>query len=198
MASLKKIANRLMCEPRNMRAPEDSMKATLFLTLGTALLLSRASAVAEHAVPRDVRRAGAEPQWFQINDGDKAMRGAVHQARRTVNTFIAALQHPEPGQSNFEVKKPFVQNGEAEHLWLTDVRFSGNRFHGRVDNRPLKIKGLRFGDRVSVNPDEISDWAFIDHGRLIGGYTIKALYAQLTPDRRKELKDEVIFQLGKR
>jgi len=37
------------------------------------------------------------------------------------------------------------------------------------------------GDRVSVDPDEISDWAFVQSGRLIGGYTIRVLYSELSP-----------------
>ena len=58
--------------------------------------------------------------------------------------------------------------------------------------------GLRRGDRVSVNPDEISDWAYLQNGRLVGGYTIRALYAQLPRDRQKELQNEVTFPIARR
>ena len=66
------------------------MKTTFLPMLGAAALLlgSRELANAEHAVARDVQKEGAEPQWFQVNDSDKAMRNAVHQARRTVDVFI--------------------------------------------------------------------------------------------------------------
>ncbi len=140
----------------------------------------------------------AEPQVFNVDQHNLAMRRAVYQARRTVGVFIQALQKPGPGESDFEVKKPFVQDGVVEHLWLSDVTFSGNRFHGFVDNKPAKIKGLKMGDRVSVNANEISDWAFVDKGRLIGGYTIRVLYYELPPAGRVALQKEVRFSIGSR
>jgi len=113
-----------------------------------------------------------------------------------VGVFIQALQHPARGQRDFEVKKPFRQGDVVEHLWLSNVQFKGNRFHGYVDNRPRKIKGLKMGDRVSVNPNEISDWAFVENGRLVGGYTIRVLYTHLSPERRKALEQEARFRIG--
>ena len=44
------------------------------------------------------------------------MHQAVIQARKTVGEFIAALKHPAPGQQDFEVKKPFIQNGQVEEM----------------------------------------------------------------------------------
>ena len=69
------------------------------------------------------------------------MHRAVIQARKTVGKFILALNHPAPGQQDFEVKKPFIQGDQVEHIWLSDVRFVGNRFQGRLDNQPRKIRG---------------------------------------------------------
>jgi len=149
----------------------------------------------DHPVARESVRQGTNPEYFRIKDKDLAMRDAVHTARKTVGTFIAALQHPSPTQHDFEVKKPFVQGTEREHIWLSDVTFSGNRFHGRVDNHPIKIKGLKIGERVSVNPNEISDWAYVDNGNLVGGYTIRVLYKELSPERRKELENENRFHI---
>jgi uncharacterized protein YegJ (DUF2314 family) len=161
------------------------------------LLLSLASAKADHPIPREVRNPNGEPAVFDVDENHKEMREAVRRARRTVGRFITALQHRTSEQKDFEVKKPFVQKGRVEHMWLAEVTFSGNRFHGRVDNHPHFIKGLKYGDRVSVNPDEISDWAYLDDGRLVGGYTIKALYEGLSPDRKKEMDHELTFKIAK-
>ena len=173
------------------------MRAKLFIVSGTLLIASGAGALAQHAVAREARREGVEPEFFVIDDQDSQMRHAVHDARKTVGVFIKALQHPAADQRDFEVKKPFVKDGEVEHLWLSDVHFSGNRLHGRVDNRPQKIKGLKVGDLVSVNPDEITDWAFVENGKLHGGYTIRALYDSLSPQRKKELENELDFKITK-
>jgi len=150
---------------------------------------------ADHALAREDIRPGTEPEVFTIPQQNREMKRAVHEARRTVGVFIQALQHPASGQHDFQVKKPFHQGTEVEHLWLSDVWFKGNRFHGYVDNHPRKIKGLKMGDRVSVNPNEISDWAFVENGRLVGGYTIRVLYYHLSPERRKALEEEARFRI---
>jgi uncharacterized protein YegJ (DUF2314 family) len=123
------------------------------------------------------------------------MRKAVEQARKTVGEFIKALQHPTAGQTDFEVKKPFAEGNDVEHIWLSDIEFAGGRFKGKVDNAPMKIHGLKIGQVVSVNPDEISDWAYVDNGKLVGGYTIRAHYNELTPAQKKEFLREADFKL---
>ena len=148
-----------------------------------------------HAMGREDLEPGAEPKLFDISQHNNAMKRAVHQARRTVGVFIQAVRHPAAGQHDFQVKKPFRQGDVVEHLWLSDVSFRGNRFHGLVDNVPRKIKGLKMGDLVSVNPNEITDWAFVENGRLVGGYSIRVLYAELSPKGRKVLEDEARFRI---
>jgi uncharacterized protein YegJ (DUF2314 family) len=149
----------------------------------------------EHPVAREAIRHGNNPECFHIAVEDSAMSNAVRTARKTVPQFIVALKNPSPTKHDFEVKKPIVQGTEVEHIWLSDVTFSGNRFHGMVDNTPVKIKKLKVGDRVSVNPNEISDWAYVDKGELVGGYTIRVLYKELSPERKKELEKESRFHI---
>jgi len=177
-------------------AKVQTVKHLLISIVSIGLLAGTARpAKADHALAREDIQPGAEPQVFDIGQHHSAMKRAVHQARRTVGVFIQALQHPGAGQHDFEVKKPFRQGDTVEHLWLSQVSFKGNRFHGYVDNRPRKIKGVKMGDRVSVNPNEISDWAFVENGRLVGGYTIRVLYSTLSPEGRKQLEQEARFRI---
>jgi uncharacterized protein YegJ (DUF2314 family) len=150
---------------------------------------------AEHATAREVRRPGASPAVFQVADQDREMRTAVGHARSSVGQFIRALRAKRPGDTNFMVKKPFRQGDRTEHLWLTGLTFTGHRFHGRVDNRPRLIKGLKLGSYCSVEPGEITDWAYLHEGKLVGGYTMRALYARLSPKQQKEFQHETIFQI---
>jgi uncharacterized protein YegJ (DUF2314 family) len=152
----------------------------------------------DNPVARESIRHGRDPECFRIKDKDVAMHNAVRMARKSAPEFIAALQHPSPTQHDFEVKKRFEQGAEKEHIWLSEVTYSGNLFHGRVDNHPVKIKGLKLGARVSVKPDEISDWAYVDKGNLVGGYTIRVLYRELSPERKNELEKESRFHITDR
>lgn len=148
-----------------------------------------------HTLSHDMRRPGTEPVCFQVQDNDKEMNQAVRNSRRTVNTFIAAVQKPTSTQRDFQVKKPFFQSGRCEHLWLSDVTYSGGLFHGKVDNRPRHLRGLKMGDAVSADPHEITDWAFVDKGRLVGGQTIRVLFSELSPESKKDFEKTTNFKI---
>ena len=136
-----------------------------------------------------------EPKPYEVPNEHAAMQKAVAKARKTVGEFVNALQHPTPGETDFEVKKPFVQKGDVEHIWLSEVTFVGGHFQGKVDNEPAKILGLKPGQVVSVNPDEISDWVYIKNGKLVGGYTIRAHYNELTPEQKQEFDRSADFRM---
>ncbi|MDB6140723.1 MAG: hypothetical protein JWO94_3795 [Verrucomicrobiaceae bacterium] len=168
------------------------------LILIPLLAVGCASPHSTHPIAREMRRVGVEPESFTIKDEDAQMGNAVTRARRTVGTFIAAVRNPTSGQRDFEVKKPFKQGEVTEHIWLSDVTYSGGRFHGKVDNKPRDIDGLKYGTRVSVNPNEITDWAFVNNGELVGGYTIRLLHNELSPERRVELEKQLNCHIAQR
>ena len=149
-----------------------------------------------HAIGRVATRSDGEPVMYNVDENDTQMERATVRARKHVDRFIAALQHPAANQRDFQVKKLFVKDGKAEHIWLADVKFTGNRFVGVVDNRPEFIKDLKVGGRASVNPDEISDWSYVEDGHLVGGYTIRVLYSELTPAEREDFEKRADFHIG--
>jgi len=108
--------------------------------IGAAVLdASNAKAQTANAVAQELQKGNAEPEYFEVPKGHyAAMHLAVKEARKTVGKFIAALEHPAPGQEDFEVKKRFIQGHQVEHIWLSDVRFVGDLFQGRIDNQPSK------------------------------------------------------------
>jgi uncharacterized protein YegJ (DUF2314 family) len=166
----------------------------IIAVIGSILLCFSALAADTGKVPEKI---GTEPPYFEVPNNDVAMQAAVIEARKTIGQFIVAVKHPAQGQEDFEIKKPFIQNGQVEHIWLSDVRFVGNRFQGRVDNRPRKIQGLKVGQIVSVNPNEISDWLYLDHGKLVGGYTVRVQYNELSAKEKEEIDHEADFKIRK-
>ena len=149
-----------------------------------------------HAIGRVATRSNGESVMYNVDENDEQMDRATVRARKHVDRFIAALQNPQPNQRDFQVKKLFVKDGKAEHIWLADVKFNGNRFVGAVDNRPMFIKGLKIGERESVNPDEVIDWSFVEDGRLVGGYTIRVLYSELSPAEKADFEKRADFHIG--
>jgi uncharacterized protein YegJ (DUF2314 family) len=136
-----------------------------------------------------VQRAG-DPNVVGVRSEDAAMNAAMRTARSTVQTFITALKAQKPGQLEFAVKKRFSDSYGDEHMWIGDLRYDGKAFHGRLNNRPVDVRAIKLGDAVTVAPDEISDWMYVDNGKLVGGYTIRVLVDKLPPNERKQVEQE--------
>jgi uncharacterized protein YegJ (DUF2314 family) len=170
------------------------------VAIAGALVLAPANlkAQAANAVAQELKKGNVEPEYFEVPKGHHAaMQLAVREARKTVGKFIAALTHPAAGQEDFEVKKPFIQGNQVEHIWLSDVQLVGNLFQGRIDNQPRKISGLKMGEMVSVKPNEISDWLYIDNGKLVGGYTVRVHYNELSAQQKQEFDRRADFRIEK-
>lgn len=170
---------------------------TLSLATAASLLLACAlHAQAQTNAPSGgvIQREG-EPDCARITEDNKAMNRAVETAQKSVKKFIKALSSPKNSQSRFAVKKRFIQGDKVEHLWLKDVSFDGQLFRGKVDNEPVDIKGVRVGNVVSVSPDEISDWMYVQDGRLVGGYTIHAMCQNMSPAEKKQFEEDAHCQI---
>ena len=125
-----------------------------------------------------------------VERDDPVMLAAMEKARETVGTFIEALRKPRAGQRNFSVKTAFRDGEEEDHLWLTDLRYEDGQFVGRISNDPELVKNVSMGDRHAVPAAEISDWMFIDEGKLVGGYSIRAVREQMPADERAEFDSD--------
>jgi uncharacterized protein YegJ (DUF2314 family) len=152
---------------------------------------------AANVVSQELTQGGSESGYFQVPHDQPAMHNAVIEARRTFREFIKALKHPAPGEEDFEVKKAFTQGNQVEHIWISDVQIIGHHLlQGRVDNQPRKITGVKLGQVVTVNPKEISDWLYVDNGKLVGGYTVRVHYSELSPKEKAEFDREANFKIG--
>jgi uncharacterized protein YegJ (DUF2314 family) len=178
---------------------QDNLRTISLIALVAAPVIAglTLSAQAANVVAQELKQGSTEPPYFQVpkDQHHAAMQLAVKEARKTVEKFITALEHPGPGQQDFEVKKPFIQGNQVEHIWLSDVRFIGKRFQGRIDNQPRKIGGLKVGQIVSVSPRDISDWLYIDNGKLVGGYTVRVHYNELSPQQKQEFDRQANFKI---
>jgi uncharacterized protein YegJ (DUF2314 family) len=140
---------------------------------------------AEQSAGREATAPG-QTNYAQVGDNDKQMDRAVENAQRTLGFFMAAVRAKKPGDEEFEIKKAFVDGDKVEHVWIRGVTFDGKNFHGKVDNRPVDVKNVQEGQRVTVAPQDVDDWMFLKDGKLIGAYTTRVLYARLTPAQKAE------------
>jgi uncharacterized protein YegJ (DUF2314 family) len=129
-----------------------------------------------------------------VDENDPRMNAAMDKARATVKSFIAALQSPQPGQSDFTVKMAFTDGSNTEHMWLGSVSYDGNLFHGTVSNVPETVKGVAIGQPARVAPAKISDWMYRENGKVVGGYTVRVLRETLSPRERADFDQQLQFR----
>ena len=122
----------------------------------------------------------------RVSADDAVMNAAIARARATVGTFETALRAPKASQSRFSLKIRIADGDNGEHFWLSDVRFDGAVFSGNIANDPDMVTTVTVGQAVSARPAEISDWMYVDHGKLVGGYTLRVLRDRFSPADRAE------------
>ncbi len=147
------------------------------------------------ATPGADANASTLPDYQDINDNDKAMDQAVTKARESLGFFLAALQAKKPDTGEFEVKKCFIDGDKVEHIWIRDVTWDGKAFHGRVDNAPLEVGNVHLDQRVTVTPEDLTDWMFVQDGKLMGGFTMRVLYSRLSPEEKAEFEKQADFKI---
>jgi uncharacterized protein YegJ (DUF2314 family) len=157
---------------------------------GSAVVILLAIAGCGDGEGETVKRAG-QPDMIRVKASNEKMNAAIQQARSSIKDFLDALASPKRGQGGFAVKKAFLVRGEqSEHIWLNEISFDGKQLHGKVNNEPVDVKNLKVGDPATVSPSEVSDWMFVQDGKLVGGYTIRALFDMSSPAGRRKFEKE--------
>lgn len=127
-------------------------------------------------VKENVRKREGQPDVVDIQSEDEKMNWAMEKSRLTLHYFESCLKSPKSGQQYFSVKVRIEDSGMIEHIWLTEPNFDseGNLF-GIVGNEPIDVRNVSINQKIGIERDLVSDWMIVENGRLIGGYTIRAM-----------------------
>ncbi len=128
-----------------------------------------------------------------VRSDDPQMLAAINKARDSLRQFCDALAHPKPNQKSFVLKVAFQRGDEVEHIWVADLNLSGKNPQGVIADEP-RMKGLRFMQQVSFDPADITDWMYIEDGRLVGGYTTRLLRERMSAEERKQFDASVPYK----
>ncbi len=139
-----------------------------------------------------VRRTD-EPDIYHVGKADPKMINAINTAKKTVSTFITNLKNPKKNQRDFVIKTKFVDGENYEHIWIKNVKIEGYFFTGTIDNVPNRLTNIKFGQKVQIHKKDISDWKFVENGKLVGGYTIRVIRDKLSEEQRKKLDSQLDF-----
>lgn len=118
---------------------------------------------------------------YRFYGDDPEINAAIEEAQRRLPEFRRALDEDArrliPVIEGALVKARFTSfiTGAIEHMWIEDVGFEEEKIVGTLASDPNEIPELSKGDWVSVSPDDISDWAYRQAGRTVGGFTVRVM-----------------------
>ena len=123
---------------------------------------------------------------FQVADDDAKMNAALAKGKASLPQFVAALKQNKPSRSHFAVYARFVENEKVEFLWIDPVVLDGANFRGIVANKPEMLTKIKAGDRILVPNADVTDWMYVENGKLVGGYSSRVLRDGLSAAERAD------------
>jgi len=128
-----------------------------------------------------VRKRPNQADVVDVRNEDEKMNWGMEKARLTLHHFKNCLKQPRPEQQYFSIKVKIEDQGKVEHIWLTEPSFDNdNNLFGVVGNEPIDVKSVKLNQKIGIEERSVSDWMIIEGGRLIGGYTIRAIRDNLS------------------
>ncbi len=129
----------------------------------------------------DLRHRPEDSNVVDVQSEDEKMNWAMEKSRLTLHYFEKCLIDPKPSQQYFSIKVKIEDSGKIEHIWLVEPSFDEeNNLFGIVGNEPIDVKTVAIHQKIGVDKALVSDWMIIENGRLIGGYTIRAMRDNLS------------------
>jgi uncharacterized protein YegJ (DUF2314 family) len=140
--------------------------------------------------PSDNSTESAE-NYKHVSAQDIGINTAITTAKRTSNNFFQAFCHPKPSFHKFSVKKLYpAKYGSSEAIWIGELKQVGDHLEGRITNTPFDTTEVKFDQTVTVKVSEIVDWMYLDGNNLIGGYTIRFFYDQMSEHEKKRFLNQ--------
>lgn len=119
-----------------------------------------------------------------VSEDDKEMNSAIASAKKTIAQFWTALENPPAGATGFAIKVAFNDNGNVEHIWCNNPARRNGKIFATVSNTPVKVSHVKDGQRLEVDPQDISDWMYVrGDKKIVGGRTIRALLKHLSKEQ---------------
>lgn len=123
---------------------------------------------------------------------DPILEAATSKARTSLGDFTARLKVPTPSQSGFSVKVA-IRAGGVHYLWLQKITHQDGRFTGVLGPDARGLDPHYPGEMITVSAEEVFDWMYVDSGKLVGGYSLRALRDQLSGKQREAFEKSLWF-----
>ena len=181
------LISQLVCEPRpspRSLVPSPYIKAIKYIIVCVILLSS---------CNMSNRNASLSPSpTIEIEQSDKEIERIADNARSALPIFLRNLLRPPTGANNFYVKYPLpADDGDTEEVWLCSIRFKDGVYYGRLANASRHTGSKK--KNIAFDPEAITDWMYIQDGKIIGGLSIKYLLEKIPEEKRSEEQRKILL-----
>lgn len=126
-----------------------------------------------------------ELDTLSIDTADTEMNAAIATARQSLHLFNAGADSADSHFGSFSLKI----NREGKQVWLYHALLmkSGN-YMGELSTGEAGTQSG--GEVITIDPESICDWMYLDGEKLVGGYTIRVQYSRMTAEEKKKFDDK--------
>jgi uncharacterized protein YegJ (DUF2314 family) len=126
-----------------------------------------------------------------VESKDAETNAAIAKARSLLPHFWQTFEAPKRGERGSALKVRIRSGEEVEHFWLTPIERKDGRIFGTINNDPETVKTVKLGQRIEVPEPDITDWLYIREGRMIGNYTLRALFKTMPAAEAEAFKKKL-------
>lgn len=121
----------------------------------------------------------AEDTVIPFANDDAEMNAAIAKARASLPDFWAKLAAPGQNEADFSLKLGISDGKQTEHFWCGQIEGNQESATCVIANEPIDVFTVAYGERVKVNPAEISDWLYYRNDKIIGAETLRVMLPHL-------------------
>ncbi len=125
----------------------------------------------------------AFPAVSPIDPDDPRIAGAKFKALASIGEFWDSYNNPAPDEDGFSLKIALPIEDGNEHIWIGDISERNGKLFGRLENEPVSDE-FEFGQLISFDRNQISDWAYEKAGVLRGNFSLAIMLSEL-PERKR-------------
>jgi uncharacterized protein YegJ (DUF2314 family) len=138
-----------------------------------------ASSVVVAALLTGCSRSSSVDKVVDVAADDAEMEAAIRTARGKLGQFWAVFEKPENGEKDFAFKVRIKDSHGVEHFWVTDLRRDNGKVYGKIANDPEFVTSVKIGQEIEIPEEDISDWMYVRNDKMIGNYTLRALFKKM-------------------
>jgi uncharacterized protein YegJ (DUF2314 family) len=123
---------------------------------------------------------------------DSEMNEAISAAQQSLNHFWSIYDNPKSGEEEFALKVKIEDKlGNVEHFWTVDIKKEDGKILGVIDNDPVYVKTVEYGQEIEIPEKDISDWTYIKDNKTYGGFTIRVLLDRIPKQEAEQIRSRL-------